>query len=89
LLRVIVARIFWLIQSEETKNLAQPQNWPSINRNVSLEKRQTDRLALTYILPPKVFPFAKGILPVRSTVYGISGLNQRSKYSDERTFKGV
>jgi hypothetical protein len=28
-------RIFGLIQSEERKNLTQPQNWPSMSRNVS------------------------------------------------------
>jgi hypothetical protein len=45
---ITVARIFWLSQSEERKNLAQPQNWPSMIRNVSLVNRQTDRLALPY-----------------------------------------
>jgi hypothetical protein len=43
---ILVAQIFWLIQSEERKNSAQPQNWPSMSRNVSLVNGQTDRLAL-------------------------------------------
>jgi hypothetical protein len=43
-----VARIFWLIQSEERKNSAQPQNWPSMSRNVSLVNGQTERLSLPY-----------------------------------------
>jgi hypothetical protein len=42
---ITVARTFWLSQSEERKNLSQPQNWPSLSRNVSLVNGQTDRLA--------------------------------------------
>jgi hypothetical protein len=45
---ITVARIFWLSQSVERKNSAQPQNWPSMRRNVSLVNGQTDRLALPY-----------------------------------------
>jgi hypothetical protein len=45
---ITVARMFWLSQSEERKNLAQPQNWASLSRNVSLENGQTDRLASPY-----------------------------------------
>jgi hypothetical protein len=43
---ITVARIFWLSQSEERKNSAKPKKWPSMIRNVSLVKGQTDRLAL-------------------------------------------
>jgi hypothetical protein len=46
---ITVARIFWLSQSEESKNSAKPKKWPSMIRNVSLVNGQTDRLALPYI----------------------------------------
>jgi hypothetical protein len=35
---ITAARIFRLRQSEEKKNSAQPQNWLSMRRNVSLGK---------------------------------------------------
>jgi hypothetical protein len=45
---ITVARIFWLSQSEERKNSAKPQNWPSMSTNVSIINGQTDRLASPY-----------------------------------------
>jgi hypothetical protein len=38
----LVARIFWLSQSER-KNSAKPQNWPSMSRNVNLVNVKTYR----------------------------------------------
>jgi hypothetical protein len=40
---ITVARIFWVRQSEERKNSDQPQNWPSLSRNVNLVNGQTNR----------------------------------------------
>jgi hypothetical protein len=50
-----VARIFWLSQSGERKNSAQPKKWPSMSRNVSLVNGQTDRLALPYYVEISIY----------------------------------